>query len=231
MRPTAAQVACLAAAVPRGNHQVAYPASAWTDPIDTNLAWVYLAGEAGYTLERATAAARSGTYGLRLITRTAGAAPSDSLHAGQAFVRPSQDYLTYRAYCRLPVKANTFAAALHLSIFSGGHQYYAALLHITASNKWQYWSAGAALVDVPGGGYVWPDNTWVNVTLQVRYSTLRWGTVTWPGGSADLSAQGLYDAGASAVTSIICEAKIITSAAAAKTLHVADADLLHSPTA
>lgn len=232
MRPSSAQlIAALLATAPKGNHQAVWPAQWWNDDIEWDDRWTVDVGVGDCVHEPAAAALRTGAAGFHLKTRPTAAANNDYVLVGQLSTLPAQDYLTLQAYYRLPSKTPSLKVELHLAVYSGGHKYNALFVHITASNKWQYYNSAGALADVAGGAYTWTANAWTPLTLQVRYSTLRWGTVTWPGGSADLSAQGLYDAGADATTGCRIELQAMANAAAPVTLHVDDVQLFHSPTA
>lgn len=208
-----------------------WPRSWWTDDLEWGFGWTDMGGDGTPTVDRNAAAARNGSYGLRMITGSTPPGPGYTAEAIQEFTAPAQDYQILTAALRAPTPANGAAWDLSLGIHAGGHLYRAALRYNVAGAKFQYVNSAGVATDVSGGSYAWPTNTWVPLSLQLRASTQRYGTVSWPGGSADLSAQGLYDLGEEALSTANVDLRIEAAGATPLAIHADDFEVTHSPNA
>jgi len=230
MRSTRAALAVLLAHRPRHTPPPpSWPQVWWDDYIESGDHWTVVTGAGDCLHEPAAAAAYAGAYGLLLRTRATGATEGDILEVTQNCLPPTKNYLALSLQVRLPTKTNTAAVICALGITSGGHLYRANLMHLIASNKWQYTNWGGADVDVPAGGYTWPNNTWVALTLRLQVAALKYGTFDWPGGTADLSAQGLWDVGVTAGSYAQARVRVVASATPPATVHADHFVLTHSP--
>ena len=231
MHPTPAQFVTVLGTPPRATPgDLAWPRVHWSDDLEGALNWAILSQTGTASCTISTAGYHTGMHSLRTATRTVDKAEDDQITVDQICTAPAEDYWTLDVWLDLPAVAPAKEWDLQLASWTGGHIYTATLKHLTAAHKFQYINAAGASTDVPAGGYNWPATTWVHITLQIRRSTLQWGTVTWPAGSADLSAQGLRDGGADAGSGARLLLQAVASANPPIILHSDTWRLLHGPT-
>jgi len=229
-RPTLATPALLTHRRKHTAPTVVWPAEWWTDSLETGDNWTYTGTGGDDTHGPDAAACRAGTLGLLLKTRVTGAANGDILTAKQLLSLPTEDYVALTFYARLPSKTPSYGVYCALALLTGGREYHASIGHVTSSNKWIYTNSAGVDTDIPAGGYVWPANTWVQIIVRVRTSTLRFQTCTLAGTDYDLSAQAMRDTAAAASTGAAAIAVAVANASAPITVHYDTYLMTHSPT-
>ena len=227
--PTATLVALLATPPRGGPGGPTYPQEWFTDDLEAGNVWTVFDADGTPTCAAAAAAAHQGTLGLQFATRSDGAAENDIAEIHNYFQAPTQDYLTATCWARLPDPDHNLRTHFTLATISAGHAHRANVIYPPALHKWYYSNAAGDAVEIPGAAYTWPANTWIPLTWGLRVSTLHYTSFTCPAGTFDLSAQALYDAGATDLTLPHLRLRLWASATPPAAMDADDFRVTHSP--
>ena len=174
----------------------------WSDHMEGPLYWSPT-GTAGDSLcQLDPAAARTGAQGLLLRSRTTGATTGDIIEgtATRPAVHPAA--WDYRGYLRTPNIDRLSLLTFGANFLTASHTYQALLVYNIATHAWSIRKAGGSYQIIAGLTTVLASNTWYHVALSAQTTTLRYLAATVAAETVDLTAYGLYDAGAGATEEV-----------------------------
>jgi len=146
----------------------------------------------------ATAAAFTGTYGLRLKTRTTASADNDTITAQKLFDFPGTGLLVARARVAPLIVANTKSINFGLRIDNGVQQYVAYFRLAPSVGKAYYCNSAGAWVEIVAMATPYIGSNWYTVEIAIDCLAKKWLQVRFNGWTADLSTLPLYNDAATA---------------------------------
>jgi hypothetical protein len=210
-------------------HGDAWPAEWWSDPCEGTFLWTPLGGGDDWIADLHATAARTGPTGLRLQTRTTGAAVGDWLIAYRQFDYPAGMDLTMRLAVRFPTIAPIGNFQLYLTVYDGAQHNEYGLLWYPNTGVVEYVTTESALVAIPALATIPAANSWHTLAFSLDPAAVKYLAASLDVKTASLAGQGPYNNGADAVHAVLPTISLTASASPPALAHVDHIQLLRTP--
>ena len=167
-------------------------------------------------------AAFRGSGGLRLITRTAGAAIGDGMTISRRVSFSESGLLVYRLRICFPDVSRMGTVPLEVYVEIGGHEYLAALLWRPKTPDVRYMNDLGGFTAIPALAFGVSDGAWTMWEMVLDVAAFRYLSVSLGGVHVDMGGVGLLDAGATAPRQIGVWLGFETAVNAPATVYVDD---------
>jgi len=164
--------------------------------------------------EFATAAAFMGLKGMRLKTRTTGAAANDYVAAARAVGHGEGGLLVIRARVASPDVSVVKNLVMQVTHCDGVNDYSANINIRMSAGTVAYLDAAAAAVAMPDLAQTFTDGAWFTIELVLDVLTHEYLECFCNGTRVDLAGAGVYDVGASTERGAIVSLSVIAVGAA-----------------
>jgi hypothetical protein len=165
-------------------------------------------------LTMSNVAAFRGSYGMRLKTRTTGAAAGDEIFASRCLGWPESGRLVYRARIRPVGDAAIASVGLQLAVGNGVRIHLAGLAYYPNTGEVKYVDDTGGWVAIAALGQLILDIEWVSVEIVLDVLTFAYVSVCCNGLRASLAGVGMYDSGASTRRYVNPGVQVLTAGAA-----------------
>ncbi len=170
----------------------------------------------------AAAAAFGGVNGLRIKTRTTGAAEGDGLMLSRRVSWPESGLLVVRwRYAMVNVSAFNYVY-FTVMLANGGQGYEFTIQHRGGNDKVYYLAGSGFFVELADLSFVAGDGQWSTGEMVLDLQVMEWLEVMVNGVRADLAGEGSRAQGASAGRYVELEVGVVTAGAAPCDLYLDD---------
>lgn len=189
------------------------------DDCEGALTWTKSGTAGDSTLSLDAEAAFYGATGMKLVSRTTGAAAGDTIQAYKGVDIPESGLLVFRAKIRCPNTARLDKIDLSAAVYIGATYKEAVLRWDEQLGKLQYKDDTGAFVDLMTGGPNAYQGTWTTMELMIDTRAFRYIRARYNGQVYDLDGINLLSAAAANLRQCLLRITASTETAFPVTLH------------
>lgn len=189
------------------------------DDCEGTLLWTISGTGADFAGTFETGAAFHGTKGLQLVTRVTDPADNDVCKALRYLAYPAAKLVVGRVLIGVPDVSVVRYIEFDLHTFDGSKEYQASVIWRPNTPRMEFKNSAGNNETLAGYGQAFPDGAWTTFAFGFEVDTMKYLFAELNGIRKDLSAEGIYEVGASSDRCVTMSITLVTIGAALATAY------------